>query len=197
MDCPLVVRQHAHLGHGGKNPPCQAVTILLGQPHAHAHFHHQARSADAVQAPGQGAFQHGSRTVHPDKIHIHVAGHRHQLVCRQLIDAYLGQLPQKNIAGMDIHCQVSPLDIVHDFLCHILMHGAALAARENPVHIQVKARQAAINSAYAHRIKGWINLHAPQELPLFFRQNTAQLPRYILPLQLIAVGAGNHANPLA
>ena len=98
---------------------------------------------------------------------------------------------------MDIHCQVSPLDIVHDFLCHILMHGATLAARENSVHIQVKARQAAINGAYAHRVKGRINLHASQKLRLFFRQNTAQLPRYILPLQLIAVGAGNHANPLA
>ena len=76
----------------------------------------------------------------PDKIQIQPCCERQQGLFCVDIDAGLGNLPQENVAGMNVNAKIRSGNVLHDFCSHMLCYGSLLASRKNPVHVQVKHR---------------------------------------------------------
>ena len=190
-------RPHAQVGHEGEQAPQQLVPIGPGQPQANAHLHHQGGGAQGVKAVGQGGLQHGGRAVNPDQIHVQPLGQGHQALGGVLIDAHLGDFPEKHVAGVDIHAHICPGQILNEFGRHILRHGPALAAGEGPVHVQVAQGDPPGHGADAQRVQGRIEIHGALEVLRVLVQNSGQPPGHILSLQLVPVGAGDYTEPFA
>ena len=185
-----------HMPHQCQNAFHQLVAVVFGNPHSHAHFHHKGRCTDAVEGIGQRGFQHGGSSVNPDKVHIQLSGIGHQRIPGQCVNPHLRDLPQENIAGMDVDHHVAAGQVLHNSGGDIFRHGAVLLTGENPVHIQIKGRDAPGNGVDAQRIQRRIHIHDPRQMLRVLPNPTLELIAHILPLQLIPMGAGHNADPL-
>ena len=98
---------------------------------------------------------------------------------------------------MDVDAGVGPRYVLDQSGGHILRHGAVLTAWERPVHIQVAKGHAPGHGADAQRVQRRVDVHRAVKVLRVFFQQPGQPPGHILALQLIAVGAGHHTQPLS
>ena len=59
---------------------------------------------------------------------------------------------------MNINTKVRPFDIPDDAVGNVLIHSFIAAPREDPVHVQVKTGESAVNRADAQRIQRRVNI---------------------------------------
>ena len=132
--------------------------------------------------------------MNPDEVHVQLPGHGHQNRGGVDVDAHLGDLPQVDVAGVDVHQRVGPLQVRHQAGGDVLRHGAVLAAGEGAVHVQVTQRNAAGHGADAQRVHCRVQVHRAVQVFRVLLQQTVQLKDHILAFQLIPVGTGDNAE---
>ena len=143
-----------------------------------------------------GGFQHRGRRVNPHVINVQLSGVRQQLFRRDLADPHLWDLPQENIAGVDIHAHIGAGNIADYLSRDLLLHRPVLIAGKDSVHVQIEGGNPSGDGINSQRVQGRIDVHNPLQAFRILLKAAGQLIAHILALQLIAVGASDNADPL-
>ena len=143
----------------------------------------------------EGRLQYGCRGVHPDEITVDHFGVGHQCFRVQFVDAYLRRFTKENVGGVNVHAHIRTEHILEHLRGDKFRGRGILRAGENAVHIQIEHRNAARDCVHAERIERGIDIDNAAQQMLVFVDPAHQLIAYILPLQLVAVRAGDDADP--
>ena len=131
----------------------------------------------------------------PHKVNIDLLSQRDQLLRRDLIDPHLRELHEKNVAGMDIHTEIRPLQILCKPVNEGLHHGALLISREDPVHVQVKHGNPSCDRIDPQRVQRRIDVHDPLQVSRLRLQSSEQLIADELAFQFIAMRSRHDRDP--
>ena len=134
--------------------------------------------------------------MHPYKIHIDILCQRDQFLCRELIDPHLRQFHKENIAGMNIHAEISSFQVLRQSTDQRLHHRAFIIPRKDPVHIQVKHRNPSGDRINSQRVQSRIYIYDPFQPFRLRLQPPKKLIADKLTFQFVSMSTGYHCDPL-
>ena len=150
---------------------------------------------------GDGGLQHRHRAVEPDEVQVQLVGQRDEDPGELLVDPDLGDLPEEDVAGMDVDDQVGPGQALHDGMGDPVGDVAAGGAGEVPVQVGIEDRQRPGQGVEPQGVEGRVEVNpAPKHTRGFGRmafQPGGQPVADIEPFQFVAVDAGDHGHPRA
>ena len=100
----------------------------------------------------------------PYKINVQLPRQRHQRIRSFLRNADLRHLPQINVGGMDVDCQVRAAHILDRLMGNVLCGGTVRCAGEYAVHIQIEQRHTALDRVDAQRVQRRININGAAQM---------------------------------
>ena len=137
--------------------------MLIRSISSYSHLDDEARGARGVERMGQGGFQYRGGLVYPDELYAQLPGLWHQSGGRLLADAYLGNLPQEDVGGVDVNHHVCPREVRIDVVCHLLNHRPMTVTRKDAVHVEVEGGYTTLHGVDAQGIEGGIDIHGTLE----------------------------------
>ena len=102
--------------------------------------------------------------IHPDHIHICKLSKWQEIVSKLLAEPDLWNLPDKNIAGMDVKTEIRARHTVNNRCAKSAHEIAVCRAGKNSVHITVKKRICLARHIDPERIESRIDIHYSHEI---------------------------------